>query len=298
MSRRDDRQAFEQPATHVQHTDFKGVNLKQFFSTTTGYLIKHLALFVLAVVTLIVLANLFMNLYTHHGESEVVSDFKGMTEDEFAPILHEQNLDYEIVDSIFDRKQKGGIVIEQSPPAGSTIKHSRPVYFIINAYAIRKFPVPDIKDMSYRQAEATLKAVGFVVDRVEYKPSEYKDLVLDAKAGGRTIQTGERLDEGTSITLVLGNGGGSGTFEVPNLRGRTLQEAQRVLAKSPFVLGGVDYDETSDTAATYYIYWQNPPAGALGAEGMRVNVKISTDKDHTFFEETITDKTVEEEEFF
>ena len=97
----------------------------------------------------------------------------------------------------------------------SHAKHGRAVYVTINATTRRQVTMPDLQDMSYRQAETTLRGMGLQVDTIyEYEPSEYKDLVLDVKAGDESLTPGTRVAVGTLVRLVVGEGPSKSTEPV------------------------------------------------------------------------------------
>ena len=91
---------------------------------------KHLAL---AIVSLgIVLWILFklLDIYTDHGETVTVPDFKGKNITELDQFVSGKDVRYLIIDSIYDPKEKAGIVLKQDPEAKSTVKHNRTIYLL------------------------------------------------------------------------------------------------------------------------------------------------------------------------
>ena len=69
--------------------------------------------------------------------------------------------------------------------------------------------------------------MGLVVDTIyDYEPSAYRDLVLEVKSNGVTIQPGEKVPVGTKVRLVVGFGRGTEQVEVPSVIGLTLQDAR------------------------------------------------------------------------
>jgi beta-lactam-binding protein with PASTA domain len=172
-----------------------------------------------------------------------------------------------------------GTIVDQNPPADTHAKNGRSVYVIINAQSVRQVPIPDLHDISYRQAEATLKSLGISVKDYVYEPSEYKDLILDIRQNGRSIEAGERLDEGSDVTLVIGRGKGTEKVAVPNLCGKSLSEARSLLLSRYLTLGIFEYDvePTEETESLYIVYKQEPTAGTMIIEGSRVDLKLSTD---------------------
>ena len=169
------------------------------------------------VVTLAILICLVVWLrgYTQHGVEVEVEDVRGMVEAEAEPLLAAQGLRLIVVDSTYSDKVPFGTIVEQDPKPMSHAKHGRAVYVTINATTRRQVTMPDLQDMSYRQAETTLRGMGLQVDTIyEYEPSEYKDLVLDVKAGDESLAPGTRVAVGTLVRLVVGEGPSKSTEPV------------------------------------------------------------------------------------
>lgn len=270
---------------------------KKFWKeSNTAFVIKNL---LLAFVLFIVFLNIVLYAidgYTHHGEAETVPDLRGKYIEEAEIILSAKNLRYQVIDSMYDRMQPFGAIMEQTPPANSTLKHGRPIYLIINAKTVRQVPLPDVRDVSYRQAEAMLSAVDLEVERIEYEPSEYKDLVLDVTLNQKSLESGMRIPEGTSLVLVVGAGTGTENVFVPDILGLGSTEARNLILGASLVQGAVDYDvEPLNNEETYVVYKQEPKAGTWSKAGARVDVWLSTDKSKI----SRTDNTnTDEEDFF
>jgi len=231
-----------------------------------------LLFFVLAWGTLKVL-----DIYTHHGESEIVPDLKGFYVDEATAMLQNHSLFPIVIDSIYDRKLKLGSIVEQTPKPNSTIKRNRPVYLIINSMQIRQIPLPDVNDMSHRQADAILRSLGFAVGNIEYRPSEYHNLVVAVKFKGETVPSGTRLTEGSEVVLVVGSGLSEGESYVPNLKELSLSDARTKSINNQCVIGATIFDEQpSGNEEEYFVYRQRPKAGDKVVAGSRVDIWLTT----------------------
>ena len=216
--------------------------------------------------------------YTQHGVEVEVTDVRGMVIAEAQPILAAQDLHLVVIDSTYSDKVPFGTIVEQDPKPMSHAKHGRAVYVTINATTKRQVLVPNLQDMSYRQAEATLHGLGLRVDTVyDYKPSAYRDLVLDVKRNGESVTPGTKLPVGTLVRLVVGKGMGEEEVEVPSVVGLTLQEARSTLLSYRLIVGAVSYDEPAAEGVAQYVYLQTPRAGATVVEGDAVTLKLSTD---------------------
>lgn len=272
-------------------------NLKKFWKESVfAFFLKNI---VLAVVIFVVMANIVLfaiDGYTRHGEAETVPDLRNMYVEEAEVVLASQGLSLQVIDSMYDRQKTLGAIVEQTPPAASTIKKGRSVYVIINSTTVRKVPVPDVRDVSLRQAEATLGIIDLKVGRIEYKPSEYKDLVLDMLLDGKSIPAGQRVPEGTAITLVVGQGSGTDAAFVPDLLGLPLAAARDKVREANLVLGAIDYDvQPAGNEADYVIISQQPVAGSWQIAGSRVDIWLSTDRNKITNSQQ---KVVDEDNFF
>jgi serine/threonine-protein kinase len=134
---------------------------------------------------------------------------------------------------------------------------------------------------------------------LHYKPSEYKDLVIDIKYRGKSLDPGTRIPENSYLTLVVGSGVGDETVSVPSLKGLTLEDARTETISASVIIGAIQYDvQPSGDEQEYFIYRQRPSAGQGVDAGSRIDVWLSKDKSlqNKSFEEE--ENTEEDEQFF
>lgn len=255
------------------------MDFKKFWKTTnTAFVLKNVLVAGVIGLGLLFAAVFWLSRFTHHGEEVVVPTVTGMYVEEAEILAHNEGLTIQVIDSTYNRKMPLGTIVDQNPRAESHAKAGRSVYVIVNAKAVRKVPVPELRDASYRQAEATLKAIGLEVDEVQYEPSEYRDLVLDVRYQGHSVQAGERISEGAKLILVVGFGQGTDYVTVPDLTGKNVEELRTRLLSSRLILGSVDYDEevTEQNRDMFVAYRQSETAGSSILEGSRVDVWMTT----------------------
>lgn len=255
------------------------MDFKRFWKESwIALIIRHVLLALLVVFIISYITLSFIDKYTRHGEAEVVPDLKGRYTEEADILLAAQGLRYEVIDSTYDRTQPFGVIVEQTPLQGSFLKKGRPVYLIINAKSIRQVPLPDVRDVSLRQADAMLKATGLKVGNITYEPSEFKDLVLDVRKDKQPIKAGTRIPEGTTIDLIVGQGIGTENVFVPDLTGLPANEIRNTLLSSLLVVGAVNYDvPPTDDIDQYIAYQQEPQAGTQVPSGTRIDIWLSKD---------------------
>lgn len=144
--------------------------------------------------------------WTGHGEYREVPDVKGLSYENALDVLAEADMLAILSDSIFNTDAKPGIVMEQMPKSNSTVKPGRSVYLTINAYSPRTVTIPNLTDMSLRQAQSIIEGLGIKNIRVVEVPSEYKDLVLNVKYNGLPISGGTRVPVSAALTIEVGEG--------------------------------------------------------------------------------------------
>jgi beta-lactam-binding protein with PASTA domain len=97
-------------------------------------------------------------------------------------------------------------VISHLPAAGSEVKENRKIYLTVNPSGYRKVTVPNLIQITKRNAESTLKAIGFQIGEYSYQDDLGKDMVLEIRYNGKKIVPGILLPKTSKIDLVLGNG--------------------------------------------------------------------------------------------
>ncbi len=168
--------------------------------------VRNLMLLAVLCIILVYGALRWLDIYTRHNQAIVVPDVSEMQVDEARRLIEAEGLRCEVVDSINSRKHKAGVIVDQIPKANSKVKENRIVFLTINASKSHTVVVPDVKDLSQRQAVATLRALGFKIGGIEYKPYKYRDLVIDVLYNKKPIEASARIPYGASLSLQVGDG--------------------------------------------------------------------------------------------
>lgn len=148
----------------------------------------------------------WLDVYTRHNEAVVVPDVKGLEIEEAAEFFKSNRLRYNIIDSVFSKSVKPGAIVELVPSAGSKVKEGRIVFVTVNAFTSQMATIPEVEDLSFRQAYALLKARGFDKIEIEYVPGAFKDLAIAVTRDGRTLQKGEHVPLNASLVLQVSSG--------------------------------------------------------------------------------------------
>lgn len=174
-------------------------------------MIKHpivinLLLAILVTLAVIIGVLAWLDRYTRHNQAVVVPDVKGLSVEEAAPFFKSNGLRYSVIDSVFSKEADPGSIVELVPAAGSKVKEGRIVFVTVNALTSQTAPLPEVEDMSFRQAYALLKAAGFTQIEIVYLPGEYKDLTLGIRTNDKILAAGEPVPLGAPLELLVSNG--------------------------------------------------------------------------------------------
>jgi beta-lactam-binding protein with PASTA domain len=235
------------------------MTLEEFFKSKT---FKLNALFAIGItIFLIVLNMFFLRIYTNHGNSVEIPDLRGKTSKQVSKLLDDLDLRYQIRDSVYSRETAPGTVLDQYPKPGMKVKENRTIFITLCAVSQVVILMPQLTDISYRQAINLIESSGLIAGKIEYKPSEFPNLVLEQKVNGRTVPIGEMIPKGTIVDLVLGSESNGETSEVPTLFGRNLTEARLTLEEIFLNVGTITYDEsfTSEDQKIKGQIWKQSP---------------------------------------
>lgn len=217
---------------------------------------------VAGIVLLLFLLLLFLGslaLLTQHGKTMKIPAVIGLSYDDAKKTLQSQGFEVQIQDSVYSDTMRPLQVVKQFPEADDLVKVNRTVYLTINQSQAPFVQMPNLVSMSFRNANMVLHQYGLKLGDTIFKPDFARNSVLDQQVKGETVKPGAMIQQGSAITLVLGNGIGDQEFIVPDLFGLTYLQAKRRLDSAGLTLGFVNPDKDVRDSAESYIYWQSPP---------------------------------------
>jgi beta-lactam-binding protein with PASTA domain len=174
-----------------------------------GYLkskvfLKHFTIAIISLACVVWILFRLLGVYTHHGETAEVPDFKGKAIAELEAFVTNKNVGFVIIDSVYDPKEKPGIVIKQDPEAKSLVKHNRIIYLYVTSTQAPQMAMPKLVDRSTRQAVFMIESYGLKVGKITEIASDCKGCVLKQYFNGKEITPGEPIKKGSKIDLAVG----------------------------------------------------------------------------------------------
>lgn len=243
----------------------------------------HLALMFLVFVVFFWVSLKVVSSFTRHGESVTVPDLTGLHPAELEEMEEFDNFEFMVVDSVYDLDKEKGSIVNQVPAPKSKVKEGRKIYLTVVSMKPEQIQMPDLKDLTLRNATSLIETYGLKIKNLSYVPDIAKNAVVEVKYKGRTINAGEFILKGSSIDLVLGLGNRGDMVPVPVLIGKRRSEVILLLHQSSLNLGNEHFDAGDDTSKVK-VYRQSPffshkPSVPFGTT---VDVWYKSDKNFDF----------------
>ena len=262
----------------------------------------HLLIIILLSFILMWLVFKSLNGYTRHDKVYTMPDFVGQN---YLEVQEEYDRDFHfiLIDSIYPKGQEPGSIVQQDPLPGSKVKRGRNVYYIIVATTPEKTEMPNLKNLSLRQALGLLEANGLEVDKLIYEDFFAKNAVIEQLYQGQVIEPGTEIVKGSKVSLRVGIGQDKKKIEIPNLLGRPAAEVKRLLNVAGLNLGTETHDDSDSLQYMKVSRMQPGPSSGLVEAGTFVNIwyrsskKFDFDKEYKnlLHEDSINNKPIIEE---
>lgn len=189
------------------------MSLIQFIKSKT--FLKQLLLAIIGMVLFVFGVMKWLDITTNHDQKIEVPSLEKMSLQDVENTLEDLDLNFVIIDSVsYNPNFPPKSVIEQSPEAGNFVKENRKIYLTLNPSGYKNVEIPILYGKTKRQATAQLLAIGFRISSKEILVSDIaKDVVRGLKFKGKELKEGDKIPKNSMITLMLGDGEGSGRYK-------------------------------------------------------------------------------------
>jgi beta-lactam-binding protein with PASTA domain len=199
--------------------------------------------------------------YTDHGEYVSVPNLEGLSTEDAIQALQERNLNYLIIDSIYDRKATPGSIYDQSPTFDSQVKQGRQVFLTIYRLS------PPMEKLGIKQGDyATVAMIKLRNKSIDFD-TLYEDnntlvnSIIRVSQKGRNLKASDEIARGSRVLLVIGRSV-SEKIIVPDFTGMTCLQAKTILDTLRLECNcrfepGINFPTTQDSS-TYTVCRQDP----------------------------------------
>ena len=170
-------------------------------------IVKHLFASSITVFIIFYFVFISVKIYTKHNRYIEVPSLSGLNIEDANKILKKKKLKFEVLDSSkYFSETPVNFILSQIPDAGEFVKKNRKIYLNVNPSDYQKVSIPNIIQITKRNAESILNALGFEVSGFQYVDNIGKDMVLEVLYNGEKMNIGDAIARGSKLELILGNG--------------------------------------------------------------------------------------------
>lgn len=236
-------------------------------------IIRKILYALLGFVILILLLDILIMPWFVSSPETTVPQVVGLQVSEAVNILEADGFEPLISDTSYGLQVPVGAVFFQKPDAGAMVKEGRAVYLFVSG-GDKIIPVPMLKGKSILDAKFALERLGLKLGRVERIPSSQpEDMIFDQQ-----YEEGTRLKQGEFVGVTISAGRGGGSIIVPDLIGKSLTEARKILADSSLIIGKINF-QPSSTLLPNTILDQYPSSGNSLNSGNAVDLFVTQPSD-------------------
>ncbi|MBO4587357.1 MAG: PASTA domain-containing protein [Bacteroidales bacterium] len=219
-------------------------------------IVRHLLWMLGLSVGILIVVMLFVKIYSRHGQEYVMENYAG---ENYKDVVKANSLGlrFVVTDSIYNEEYESGTILSQDPPAGALIKKGRKVYLTIASSEPEDVLMPDLVDMSLRQAVSQLMSEGLTIGKLTFVESEDRNAILAQKIKGHTVAPGQKISRGSVVDLTVGKGTSEVGTIIPVLIGKNREGVQRAVFASSLNISET-FNSGVTNKATAKAYKQEP----------------------------------------
>ena len=183
-------------------------------------------------------------------------------------ILEDQHLRVTVAET-FDASVPVGVVVSQTPEAGSTVKEERTITIYVSKGG-EEMEMPNLRGLKQSEAIDRLQQMGLRLGSAyETFSDEDSGTVIS-----QDPRSGTRISKGQSVDITVSKGQKIKKVSVPNVKGVPSDRAHTMIEGSGLKVGSVSEEASTQAAGT--VVSQSPAAGAEADSGSAVSLVISS----------------------
>ncbi len=255
---------------------------------------KKSIIIVFCVIALIFLMNsVIMPWYVKHNTLVKVPAVVGLSYNDALKNLEDAGLEGLQGDIRYDASKPIGTILDQNPPAEQMVKGGRRIYLIVSG-GEQLYDVPNLVGRTERESKFLLAQRNLELVEVSQKQSAQfpPGLVIE-----QVETVGSKVKKGTKIGVVVSTGLQSGNIKIPDLTGKNVDEAKKIILANKFIVGKISF-QPSTTVPVNSVIDQYPKANSMANENERIDLfvnkvvkpKVPSDEEMNSMEEVNPEK--------
>ena len=203
------------------------------------------------------------------AETTKVPNVVGKSESEAEELIQKANLIVVHGDAQYSDDVEEGDVISSDPTPGTEVDEGTEVTIVVSLGS-QPATVPNLRGKTASAAESALANAGLSGSSSE----DYSDSVPEGQVISQSIDPGEKVDKGTTVSYVVSLGPETTYVTVPGLGGYTESVARQRLEDAGLSVGTVS-EAYSSTVGKGYVIDQTASPGSSVEAGTSVGFTVS-----------------------
>jgi beta-lactam-binding protein with PASTA domain len=230
------------------------MSVKDFLKSKSFFI--HLGLIIVSFFVIILLVFFSLKIYTRHGKEYVVPDITGKLIQEIEQMDEMDPFNIVIIDSIFQEETPSGTILSQEPVANSKAKKGRKLYLTVASFSGDDIEMPSCVDMSLKLAVQTLTDIGLRIGNISFVQGNISNIVVAQLRNGKQIKQNTKVKRGEVIDLVVEMTESQTTTNMPDILGKTEEEAEKMLWAAGLNVGKKDFEGKKDKNHSRVVSYQ------------------------------------------
>ncbi|MBQ3408883.1 MAG: Stk1 family PASTA domain-containing Ser/Thr kinase [Clostridia bacterium] len=199
-----------------------------------------------------------------------IPNIVGKSQEEAKREVEGTNLKFVVSKEIYSADVPEGCIISQDPTykANFTIKEGNTISVVVSK-GIEEVEMPKVVGVEYKTAETTLTDLGLKIEKVE----EISQKVEEGYVISQEPKEGENIEAGSTVKIHVSKGNGKKKFEVPDVVGKTKDEAQETLTELGMEVTIKEKEDSNQSDGV--VLEQNIVAGTQSEEGAKITITVN-----------------------
>ncbi|MCS6808559.1 MAG: PASTA domain-containing protein [Bacteroidota bacterium] len=189
------------------------------------------------------LDTVFMPWYVGHNAVVRTPNVVGMSYGQAVRLLQDNGFTVRVSSENYHNAVPAGHIVTQTPYAGSLVKTSRTIYLSLSK-GKQLLEVPNLVGLTVRDARIALMRLGLSLSSASY---QFNNNIPANIIFQQSLPPRQKVGFGARIDVVVSLGPEVVYAVVPDVEGKSLEEARRILALAGFVVGEVIHGEVNET---------------------------------------------------
>ena len=229
--------------------------------------------FVVGIFLILLLDMVIMPWYTGRGEEFELIDVNKWKFKKARQRLNSMGLYVNVIDSAVIPNAPSGIVWKQIPKPGEEVKEGRAVRLVVTK-SPNKIKMPRLIGKDFKTARMELQELGVntninMLSIYKFSEDKPKGVVI-----AQSVEPGQKIKPSSPIHITISKGRPSEVFEVPDLVGRSLNNAKKQLQINGLQPGKIKYVKSEDLTPRTVVS-QSPEAGEKSFKPIKVNMTVT-----------------------